>query len=153
VTNLDDTDFESTLFNGLDGLHRVIKDNLFTSGGREVTVYNTAQLCVTLEGSRTTSIDTREALAIMWGDDPVHPSRDCYQSLAEHLQSTIELQPESAASSSSERPLKRPRWLEAESSDTVASRDSSRGRGRGQNNRGSRGFRGQRRPRGFRGRH
>jgi hypothetical protein len=65
-----------SLFSGLDGLRRTIKGILFTSGIRDVTIYNSGQLCVTLDGSRSTSTDIREALAIMWGDDPVHPSRD-----------------------------------------------------------------------------
>jgi hypothetical protein len=130
-----------------------MKDSLHTSNVRDLTIFNTAQLCISTEGSRTTSIDTRAALSIMWGDDPVHPDRDCYESLAQHLQSTLKMQDESTASMTSERPLKRPRWLEAEASNTVAPRDASRGRGRGGPTRGTRGFRGQRRPRGFRGRH
>jgi hypothetical protein len=77
-----------------------------------------------------------EALAIMWGDDPVHPTRDCYQALAEHLHANLQLHhQETGSSAASERPLKRPRWLEAKSSTTVAPRDPSGGRGRGFGNR------------------
>jgi hypothetical protein len=154
VANLDEPEYENALFSGLDTLRRIIKDALFVSNVRDVTVLNTTQLCVTLDGARNTSTDIREALAIMWGDDPVHPSRDCYQALAEHLQSTLKQQQHGSASTSAsvERPLKRPRWLEADSANTVAPRDSAGGRGRGNSNR-SRGQRGGRRPRGFRGRY
>jgi hypothetical protein len=149
-----DAEYENALFSGLDTLRRIIKDALFVSNVRDVTVLNTTQLCVTLDGARNTSTDIREALAIMCGDDPVHPSRDCYQALAEHLQSTLKQQQHGSASTSAsvERPLKRPRWLEADSANTVAPRDSAGGRGRGNSNR-SRGQRGGRRPRGFRGRY
>jgi hypothetical protein len=153
VANLDEPGFENELFSGLDGLRRIMKDSLHTSNVRDLMIFNTSQLCISTEGSRTTSIDTRSALSIMWGDDPVHPDRDCYESLAKHLQSTLKMHAESTASTTSERPLKRPRWLEAEASNTVAPRDASRGRGRGGPIHGTRGFRGQRRPRGFRGRY
>jgi hypothetical protein len=153
VANLDEPEFENTMFSGLDGLRRIIKDCLYTSNVRDVTIYNAAQLCITTDGFRTTSIDTRQALAIMWGDDPVHPARDCYKSLAEHLQSSLQIQPKSTASMASERPLKRQRWLEAESSNTVAPLDTSHGRGRGNLNRGLREFRGPRRPHGYRSRY
>jgi hypothetical protein len=104
VSNLDDLDYENTLSTGLDGLRRIIKDTLFLNNIRDVSIYNTSQLCVSLEGSRTTSTDIREALAIMWGDDAVHPSRDCYTSLAEHLHTTIgqAAQPTTASSTASE---------------------------------------------------
>jgi hypothetical protein len=149
VSNLDDLDYENSLFTGLDGLRRIIKDTLFLNNIRDVAIYNTSQLCVSLEGSRTTSTDIRMALAIMWGEDAVHPSRDCYTSLAEHLRTTINqaAQPTATSSTASERPLKRPRWLETEATNTVTPRDPSRGRGRGGRGRGGRGLR---RPRGFR---
>jgi hypothetical protein len=157
VSNLDEPDYETTLFSGLDGLRRSIKDILHTSGIKDVKIYNSGQLCVTLDGSRSTSTDIPEALAIMWGDDPVHPARDCYRALAEHLHASLHLQQhETSSSAASERPLKRPRWLEAESSTTIAPRDPTGGRGRGFGNRGggTRGFRGGRRMRGrFRGRY
>jgi hypothetical protein len=143
VANLDEPGFKNELFSGLDGLRRIMKDSLHTSNVRDITIYNTTQ--ISTDGSRTTSIDTREALAIMWGDYPVHPARDCYESLAEHLQTTLQTQSEPTASTASKRPLKRPRWLKAEASNTVAPRDPSRGRGRGSNTRGIRGFRGRRR--------
>jgi hypothetical protein len=131
VSNLDDLDYENSLFTGLDGLRRIIKDTLFLNNIRDMSIYNTSQLCVSLEGSRTTSTDIREALAIMWGDDAVHPSHDCYMSLAEHLHTTIgqAAQPTTASSTASEQPLKHPRWLEAEATNTVSPRDPSRGRG------------------------
>jgi hypothetical protein len=152
VANLDEPGFENSLFTGLDGLRRVMKDTIFLNNARDVTIFNTTQLCVTTEGARTTSIDVREALAIMWGDDPVHPSRDCYSSLAENLHAVINKSttPTAASSTTSDRPLKQPRWLEAESSDTVTPCDPSRGRGRGGFPR-TRRHRGGRRPRGPRG--
>jgi hypothetical protein len=151
VSNLDEADFENSLFTGLDGLRRIIKDTLFLNSIRDVTIFNTSQLCVSLEGSRTTSTDVMMALAIMWGDDAVHPSRDCYTSLAENLHASLSqsTQPSAASSTASDRPLKRPRWLEADATTTVTPRDPSRGRGRGNFPR-ARGGRGMRRPRGFR---
>jgi hypothetical protein len=161
VSNLDEPDYETSLFTGLDGLRRSIKDILHISGIKDVTIYNSGQLCVTLDGSRSTSTDIREALAIMWGDDPIHPACDCYRALAEHLHAHLQLQHhETSSSAASERPLKRPRWLEAESTTTIAQRDPTGGQGRGFGNRGSgggggtRGFRSGRRMRGrFRGRY
>jgi hypothetical protein len=50
------------------------RDVLHCNGVKDVKIYNTSQLCVATEGSR--SRDVRDALAVMWGEDPVHPSRD-----------------------------------------------------------------------------
>jgi hypothetical protein len=144
VANIDDADFEGTLFSGLDNLRRIIKDTLFCNGVKDIKILNPSQLCVSVDGGRQTSIDTREALA-MWGDDPVHPARDCYESLAEHLVATTSSSTEkpSGSSSASERPLKRPRWLLEDSANTVTPHNSFRGRGRGnQRGSGNRGFRG-----------
>jgi hypothetical protein len=107
VANLDEPEYENALFSGLDTLRCIIKDALFVSNVRDVTVLNTTRLCVTLDGARNTSTDIREALAIMWGDDPVHSSCDCYQALAEHLQSTLKQQQHGSTSTSAslERPL------------------------------------------------
>jgi hypothetical protein len=146
VSNLLDDDYENTMFSGLDGLRRVIKDTLFLNGVRDATILNTSQLSITTDGSRTTSNEVRDALAIMWGEDPVHPARDCYQSLAEHLEQ-LYLQPggggSTTTSTASERPLKRPRWLEEDSNNLVVPRSMNTGRGRGRGGRGGRGgFRG-----------
>jgi hypothetical protein len=141
VSNLDDADYESNLFNGLEGLRWSIKDTHFMSSVKDMTIYNTSQLCVTLDGARSTSTDVREALAIMWGDDPVpgtywkHP-----------LCSTP---PE-------EGPLSAPagwRPTRADCSSTIAPRDYSCGRGRSLRTPGfqsSNGYQG-RQPWGYRG--
>jgi hypothetical protein len=145
VANIDDVDFEGTLFSGLDNLRHIIKDTLFCNGVKDMKILNPSQLCISADSGRQTSIDTREALAIMWGDDPVHPARDCYESLAEHLVPTTTPSTEkpSGSSSASERPLKRPRWLLEDSANTVTPHNSSRGRSRGnQRGIGNRGFRG-----------
>jgi hypothetical protein len=150
VSNLDDVSYENTLFAGLDGLCRIIKDTLFSNNVCDVKVINTSQLCVSIDGHRQTSTDTREALAIMWEDDPVHPSRDCYVSLAEHITAMLTTSEAPSTSSVSDRPLKCPGWLEADSASTVVPKNNARGRGgppRGFNQRG-RGCG----PRGFRGR-
>jgi hypothetical protein len=146
VANIDDVDFQGMLFSGLDSLRRIIKDTLHCNNVRDVTILNSSQLCVAKEGSRQTSTDVRAALDIMWGDDPVHPNRDVYDSLAEHLVFKFQSQSEATPSTSSDRPLKRPRWLETESSDTVTPKPPGRGRGRGRGGRGwfGRGNRGQR---------
>jgi hypothetical protein len=151
VSNLDEPDFENALFTGLDGHRRIIKDTLFLNSIRGISIFNTSQLCVSLEGSRTTSTDVREALAIMWGYNAVHPSRDCYAALADHLHTNLgqSTQPSAASSTASDRPLKQPRWLEADATNTFSPRDPTRGQGRGVFPR-SRGGRGMRRPRGFR---
>jgi hypothetical protein len=143
VSNLSEDDYEANMFSGLDGLRRITKDTLFLGGVRDTTILNTSQLCISQEGSKTTGSDVRDAIAIMWGEDPVHPSRECYSFLAEHLEALI-LQPKPGGSSSTstipERPLKRPRWLEDGSDDLVTPRNSAGGHGRGRGGRG--GFRG-----------
>jgi hypothetical protein len=99
-----------------------------------------------MDGSRTTSNEVRDTLAIMWGEDPVHPARDCYQSLAEHLEELFLRQGgggSTTTSTASERPLKRPRWLEEDSNSLVVPRSMNTGGGRGRGGRGGRGgFRG-----------
>jgi hypothetical protein len=145
VSNLADDDYETTMFSGLDTLRRVIKDTLFLSGVRDVKTLNTSQLCITTDGARTTGSEVRDALAIIWGDDPVHPARDCYQFLAEHIDQVF-LQSNSSstsgASTPSERPVKRPRWLEDDASSLVTPRNTPHGRGRGGRGRGRGGYRG-----------
>jgi hypothetical protein len=143
VSNLEDPACERTLFTGLDNFRRLIKDVTFTSGVSGVSVYNTAQLCSGMPGGRQTSDEVRDALAILWGPDPVHPASECYEALASSLNTLIQPDSESAevsvaeAKPSCERPSKRPRWLESEASNTVA----PRGGGRGQRwPRGGRGF-------------
>jgi hypothetical protein len=156
VANLEEDGYESELFTGLDSVRRIIKDVLFTSGIKDVKTHNTSQLCVTTEGSRTTGNDIRDALAVMWGEDPVHPSRDCYNSLGEHLDALLcKTEASATSSTTSERPLKRPRWLEADSANTVVPRTDPSGRGGrgsfigGRGPRGGRGGRGRRGRRGY----
>jgi hypothetical protein len=157
VANLEEEGYEAELFSGLDSTRRIIKDVLNSHGVKDVKVYSTSQLCVSVEGSRSTGSDVRDALAILWGEDPVHPSRDCYTSLGEHIDALLNsiCSAGSVSTIGSERPLKRPRWLEDESSSTVVPRNVNRGRGsnyRGRGpRRGSRG--GGRGPRGGRGRY
>jgi hypothetical protein len=151
VANLEEEGYEDDLFSGLDNTRRIIKDVLHCNGVKDVKIYNTSQLCVAIEGSRSTGGDVRDALAVMWGEDPVHPSRECYGSLGEHIDALLtssETTSSNISTSSADRPLKRPRWLEAEASDTVVPRDATRGRGNFPRTRGS--FRGPRRGRGGR---
>jgi hypothetical protein len=155
VSNLGEDDYEEKLFTGLDSMRRTIKDIIHTSGVVNATVCNGSQLCSGLPGSRLTSQEAKDALAIMWGEDPVHPSEHCYKMLAGEICSLLSNHPSDTSTISTpapERPLKRPRWLEADSSNMVAPRGaSSRGgpwrgkpfyRGRG----GPRGGRRPRRP-------
>jgi hypothetical protein len=72
-----------------------------------------------------TNDDIKAALAIMWGSDPVHPSEDAYATVVVNLSAL--LTPTSTATGlqppvAPERPQKRPRWLQEESSSTVTSR-------------------------------
>jgi hypothetical protein len=85
--NLEDPDYEKKMFAGLDTFRRTIKDVLFTAGVLNCSVYNSAQLCSGVPGSRSTSDEVKDALAILWGDDPVHPSSVCYDALATGLAS------------------------------------------------------------------
>jgi hypothetical protein len=43
VANLDEPGFENSLFAGLDGLRRVMKDTIFLNNARDVTIFNTTQ--------------------------------------------------------------------------------------------------------------
>jgi hypothetical protein len=151
VANLEDPDFERMIFSGLDSFRRLIKDVLFTSGVGQVSVYNSGQLCSGMPGARHTTEEIRDALAILWGEDPVHPASICYEALANGLQAIITPEAtnsdiEPATFAVLERPHKRPRWLEADACPTVDPRGG--GRGRGTNWRG-RGGRGGQRGRGF----
>jgi hypothetical protein len=154
VSNLGDADFDDMIFSCLDAQRRIIKDVLHTSGVKSFTVLNFGQLCTSEAGSKTTSDDTKNALAVMWGADPVHPSEDAYTTAAVHISSI--LQPAAATACGGgpapapERPAKRPRWLQEESSNTVVPRGGlTRGwnprrgrglpRGRGWRGRGGRG--------------
>jgi hypothetical protein len=144
VANLEEPGYEKTLFTGLDNFRRLLKDTLFTSGVSGISVYNTSQLCSGMPGSRQTSDEMKDALAILWGDDPVHPSVDCYEALASSLDnlitpaqtSTDTTTRDSKPSGGGDWPAKRPRWLDSEASNTV----TPRGGGRGQRRPGGRGF-------------
>jgi hypothetical protein len=135
VSNISDPDFKATIFTGLDTLRRSIKDVLHTSGVKNFSVHNTSQLCTCEPGGKTTNEATRDALAVMWrSDDPVHPSEDAYATLASNISgvlvTTVSTEPGSQKSQPQpDRPLKRPRWLEEESSNTVPVNNNVAGRG------------------------
>jgi hypothetical protein len=73
VANLEDPEYEKKMFTGLDTFRRTIKDVLFTAGVSNFFVYNSAQLCSGVPGSRTTTDEVRDALAILWGTTPSTP--------------------------------------------------------------------------------
>jgi hypothetical protein len=126
VANLEEADYEQKMFAGLDNFRRTIKDVLFTSGVTNCAVYNSAQLCSGVPGARSTSSEIRDALTILWGDDPVHPSSVCYDALATGIGNILEPEVREAVPSSSsgnntvERPAKRPKWLDQDAKNTVA---------------------------------
>jgi hypothetical protein len=123
--------------------------------------HSSAQLCSGVPGSRATSDEVKDALAILWGYDPVHPSNVCYDALATGLANILEPVTADICSSSAadniaiEQPAKRPRWMDLDAKNTVAPRGgSARGSWRGPRGpwRGSRGpWRGPQRGRGKRG--
>jgi hypothetical protein len=131
-SNLEESDYEANLFSVLVSLRRIIKDVLFTSGLTSLSVYNSGQMCTGMPGGRHTGDDIKDALAILWGDDPIHPGEECYDSLATSLVAL--LNPTDTTDSGSTqptpapKPAKRPRWLETDACSTVAPRGSSRGR-------------------------
>jgi hypothetical protein len=133
VSNLGDPLFENNIFNCIDAQRRLIKDVLHTSGCRNCVTLNFGQLCTTEPGAKVTNYDIKNALAVMWGSNPVHPSEDAYATAAVNLCSHLQPSGSSEHTSHSpalERPLKRPRWLREDSSNTVVPRGGfSRGRG------------------------
>ena len=145
IPNRMEEDFEDIIFDGIDGLRRLIKDFLFLHKIPNCSVYNTAQLIVTEDGGRSTSVDTRTALKARWGSDPVHPEEDCFSSLAANilkkLSTTIREAKQKAADL--QPSMKRTRWLDTPGVDTV-SPTPTRGRGYGmaRGGRGGRGWRG-----------
>jgi hypothetical protein len=140
-------DFEAGIFSGLDSLRHVIKDVLHTSGVKNFSVYNTGQLCTSEPGAKMTSASVRELLAVMWhSEDPVHPSEDAYSTLACNIVSLLEAASEKANNThllppQPSQPLKRPRWLDKESSNTVSVHLNIRGRGQGRGHGRGRGLR------------
>jgi hypothetical protein len=133
VSNMGDPLFETSIFNSIDEQRRQIKDVLHTSGCRNCSTLNFGQLCTTEPGAKVTNDDIKNALAVMWGSDPVHPSEDAYATAAVNLCSYLQPAGSNELSSQSpalDRPLKRPRWLQEDSSNTVVPRGGfSRGRG------------------------
>jgi hypothetical protein len=127
VANLEEADYEQKMFSELDTFRRTIKDVLFTEGISNCSDYNSAQLCSGVPGARSTSDNIKDALAILWGDDPVHAFSVCYYALATGISNILEPDAAEATPSSStdnythvERPAKRPRWLDLEARKTVA---------------------------------
>jgi hypothetical protein len=137
VSNLDDPSFEASIFTSIDAQRRTIKDVLHTAGIRSATTLNFGQLCTTEPGAKVTNDDIKAALAVMWGSDPFHPSEDAYATVAVNLSAL--LMPTSTSTGPQppadlERPQKRPRWLQEDSSGTVTPRgafNNSRGPARG----------------------
>jgi hypothetical protein len=125
VSNLGDPSFEDTIFSCIDSQRRIIKDVLHTSGVRSCTTLNFGQLCTTEPGSKVTNDDIKNALAVMWSSDPVHPSEDAYATVAINLNALLmpaNPLPSPQQSPASERPQKRPKWLQDDSCGTVTPR-------------------------------
>jgi hypothetical protein len=155
VNNFYDTDYEDTIFEGLDALRRITKDFIFTSHTKNCTVANPMQIFADCSG-KTTTAEIRNTVREMWGSDAVHPGKECVSKLADYI-ATLEKEPKSKTAAVSGPLPKRMRWVnEAPLNSVTPLRNFTRGGSRGHGGRGGwqgrpwlrgGGPRGQRRPR------
>ncbi len=109
VTNLQEDDHISILLDHSRDLARTIRELCFTCGIKRFKVLNPVPM-IAGDEDIAAKLD-RESLAMIWGDDPVHPSTTAYDNLAECLVRTCSDLEDKAPSSSHKSgppPAKRP---------------------------------------------
>ncbi len=151
ITNLDDDDYISYLVGSCRDTTRDVRELCFTNGVRKVRILNPLIMMIGDEES-VDELD-REALAMLWGDDPVHPFTSAYDNIAEKL-SDLAVSGMKPAVGTQEKvpPLKRPQvdrasWINSDAGSVTYAPRGGRGswpRQRG-NRRPFRGWRGGRR--------
>jgi hypothetical protein len=134
IPNFGTAEYEEELFEGIANLRRVTKDFLFLQHIPNVKVINPFLVFAGSSG-RNISQEAIEAVREMWGPDPVHPSLDCIDRLAAHLQNlaTGEDTESSASSTTStcvQPKSKRLRWA-CETPSAFVTPCSARSRGSG----------------------
>jgi hypothetical protein len=131
ITNLDDDDYISYLIGSCRDTSRAVRELCFTCGVRKVRILNPLVMMVG-DVECVDELD-REALAMLWGDDPVHPYTSAYDNIAEYLSESVAAEKKPAEQKmekrppSKSRPVNRASWINSDTGGVIYAPRGARG--------------------------